>query len=334
MRNSSIILGTSCITPYGNNVNDLFDCMNYGRNQKQEKDKVEYTNDKILEILPRLDITGKYLLTAIEKLLKNCTLAMNALQNDRIGVIIGTRSGVVNSQYRYIKTLKKNKPSPIIFRHTANNLLSGLVCLEYKIMGYNTVLFNGDTSGCDAIILADLLIRQGIVDYVIVGSVDLIGKRNLGNSAGDEQAAASAILLANKRICTEIMIKRSEGSITQSKQSVFKDQKEYNELLEKEFQYKNDSIWINNYIGEKKNNNFLNKKNCYFLGEYFGNVHAVGGLLQVILGIAGGEQITRIVCSDIGGRWSSFSLVKDIDILDRESNNSGSDNRESNRRNT
>ena len=181
-----VISGFGCVSPLGNNVNDLY--LNMETELKRETYKLKFNKEpkriknfnfydkEMLQKHLRLDIGCQYLLESTRQALLNAGIRdSDIVGRSDVGVIIGTTYGLFISQERYLSTLYKAKTaSPILFMQTANNLFSGILSYKYKIKGYSSTIFNGWTAGLDAIMIAEQLILSGNMQIMIVGGIDTL----------------------------------------------------------------------------------------------------------------------------------------------------------------
>jgi len=196
MERKSVIAGIGCISSVGNNSQEFIENLdsNLGNNNNCYMiPDFKYCDDRVNKVLPRLDKSCKLLLKATDEALTG--IDIDQFDKNRIGVIIGTTFGVVNSQKIYLEKLyKRGVGFPLDFQHTANNLLSGIISYKYKIRGLNFTIMSGITAGLDALTIANNLILSNQLDVAIVGGVDVISSYTI---AFYEEMKAEKFLQSN-----------------------------------------------------------------------------------------------------------------------------------------
>lgn len=119
----------------------------------------------------------QYILQATRQALDQAQLTPEVIGKYRVGVIIGSTFGLLESQEKFLRMFyRTGKGSPMYFQQTANNLPSGIIAYKYRIDGLNLTLYNGWTAGLDSIILGKQLISTNQADIVITGGVDLLNQ--------------------------------------------------------------------------------------------------------------------------------------------------------------
>lgn len=173
MTNSVLITDMGCVCSIGNNVNEFTNFIIdngdvkkiNGRTSKKQIISDIYTIGQ--------DNLCNYLIKAVDQMFNNGKHNTLLNGNSRMGVIIGSSYGMVEAQQIYWQEYYNNGiAKPSYFLSTTNNILSGLISLNYKIYGTNMTILDGWTSGSDAISIGVKLIKNGIIDSAIVGGVD------------------------------------------------------------------------------------------------------------------------------------------------------------------
>lgn len=136
-----------------------------------------FDDQELLQKYPRLDMVCQYILQATRQALTQAELTPELIAKYRVGVIIGSTFGLLESQEKFLRMFyRTGKGSPMYFQQTANNLPSGIIAYKYRINGINLTLYNGWTAGLDSIILGRQLISTNQADIVITGGVDIINQ--------------------------------------------------------------------------------------------------------------------------------------------------------------
>ena len=175
MSKTKVITGRGVITRFATSIEEYYQKYNsfldgtFSFHENYLNKNIKLKDKEVLEDLPRIGVTLKTLLLATEQAVKESNLIINYTNAERVGVIVCTQDGVMESQIRYLNTLHN---SSMLFQHTANNLLSGVLAIKYGIRGYSTVICNSTASGWDAFLLANYLIDKNVLETVIVACCD------------------------------------------------------------------------------------------------------------------------------------------------------------------
>lgn len=327
LRNVAIV-GMGCLTPMGNDVKSYYEIAKTCCKDKQVSKEMRIKGYKFLDLSilsaqPRIDVTCKYLLSAVQQAVSEANLDINDSNKQRIGIVIGTKYGVINSQKKNIILNKKiHESNAIIFQHTANNLLAGLVAYKYGITGYTTVLFEDTLSSINATILATMMIEQGELDYAIVGGVDVLpdeeylSRENMNKLLESKRIlsceGAAVLILAAEALCgREIGIK---GQIISYKQYGWCDKRQViKNIMTNEKQV--DLYLINSNINYEyvcsKLQKMRNAKSMVMqLDNYIGDYKGSAGILQIVYALCSNAKRSMIINSEIEGRLSEILVEK------------------------
>lgn len=293
---------------------------------------------------PNENMTNHQLLDlAFNKAVNDSGIKLGNLQeNQKIGIIIGTTNGLFYEQSLFLKEFyETGRKSPMLFSQTANNYLVDIIVSKYKIKGFSTCLFNGWTSALDAIQLGCNMIRNGSLDTVIIGCVDVLNPfviaiydKLLGSSKslcykvdGFSLQEGSGVIIIEVRE-KGFRKKNYKGIIAGGGQSSFYSAAEY-------------AIELDNVIKT------MNPMNCYYtnlnhtnldvlevslIRKYYlrtlnflklciGEYGAVSGILQVIVALRSSNPSSLIVNACYSGRLSWLLVEKEYNNKDVEERN-------------
>lgn len=131
--------------------------------------KVSYKDIDMLQLQPRMDASCKIALLAAEKVLGD-KRAM--FEDNNIGIYVQTNCALMHSQYKMLNYIKEHDcGNKILFQHTANNLISGLISIKYHIHGYQTNIISNKKGDLSALALAGMHVTAGDIDVAIVVNV-------------------------------------------------------------------------------------------------------------------------------------------------------------------
>ncbi len=137
-----------------------------------EFDPFEYVDKKFLR---RYDIVIAYSMAASKHALEDAGLTKDALEKlnrDKIGVIIGSGLGGTKAFYDQSVTCHDNGPrrvSPFFIAAVIPDMSSGMVSIEHGLMGPNFSVSSACASSNHAIVTAADYIRMGKADVMVTG---------------------------------------------------------------------------------------------------------------------------------------------------------------------
>jgi len=148
----------------------------------------EYDDPRVTR---RMDRFTQMAYLAVRKALARAGVDMAALPADRVGMIMNTCYGPLDSTRRYISKLIVGGPKKVpaaVFPNTVHNAFTGLITMEIAAHGTNSTV-----SGQNPICYGLDMIRQGFDDLLIVGGCDeLISTLESGFTAAGLDCAADA----------------------------------------------------------------------------------------------------------------------------------------------
>lgn len=151
MKRKVVITGMGCLTPFGGTPEELCKNIDILLNKNYEDihpfgftghriNNFKFYDDELLGKYPRLDLSCQYILHATKQALHSANITPEIGKAYRIGIIIGSTFGLLDSQEKFLKMLyRTGKGSPMYFQQTANNLLSGIIAYKYHITGFKII---------------------------------------------------------------------------------------------------------------------------------------------------------------------------------------------------
>lgn len=131
--------------------------------------KVSYKDIDMLQLQPRMDISCKLALLAVEKALSNKDFL---IKDKSVGIYVQTNCALMHSQYKMLNYMKEHEcANKILFQHTANNLISGLISMKYHIHDYQTNIISNKKGDLSALALAGMHVIEEEIDSAIVVNV-------------------------------------------------------------------------------------------------------------------------------------------------------------------
>ncbi|MHC5081710.1 MAG: beta-ketoacyl synthase N-terminal-like domain-containing protein, partial [Planctomycetota bacterium] len=123
----------------------------------------------------RLDLFAQYGVVASSIALKNAGLTLNELDQDRVGVIVGTGIGgliVFEEQYKRILHRGYQKCSAFFIPKMMMNAVSGNISIHFGVTGPNYAVASACASASHALGLAFRTIQYGDADVVLTGGTE------------------------------------------------------------------------------------------------------------------------------------------------------------------
>jgi hypothetical protein len=126
--------------------------------------------------LPRMDRLCALGLVAADGAVLDAKLSPETLEGDRTAVVFGTAFGCHATNEAYYRDLLKEGPkaaSPRLFAYTLPSSPVGEICIHYRITGPASTHAGALTSGLEALIEGQRLVRLGSIDRVLVVTADV-----------------------------------------------------------------------------------------------------------------------------------------------------------------
>ncbi len=183
-----VVTGMGCVTPIGNNVKDFFNGLIEGKNGIDFITKYDTTESKaklaaeVKNFVPdealdardvrRMDLFSVYGISASAEALRDSGINLEEYDRDRIGVIVGSGIGGLQTMEDAIETMitKGEKRVPPTFIPTCIiNMVSGNIALKFGINGMSTTVVTACASGTNSIGEAYRNIKHGYHDVILAG---------------------------------------------------------------------------------------------------------------------------------------------------------------------
>ncbi|MFE9203302.1 beta-ketoacyl synthase N-terminal-like domain-containing protein [Micromonospora sp. NPDC007230] len=123
-----------------------------------------------------LDRRTAFAVLACGQALADSDLVVGDDNRDRVGVVLGTSVGSLQSTSDYSRdTLVQEKPylvNPILFPNTVLNCAAGQAAIWHQLRGVNTTLAGGGMATLAALRYATTVLRRGRAEALLVGAVD------------------------------------------------------------------------------------------------------------------------------------------------------------------
>lgn len=189
MMKRAVITGLGAITPIGNNINEFWDNLIHGKsgasfitkfNADSHKTKFacevkgfDPTTVAEKHEVRKIDLYTLYSLAAAEECLKDSGINLELCDRDRIGVILATGIGGMQTFEDEILKFGEDKEnprfSPFFITKMISNIASGQLSIRYGLRGISYSVSSACASSNNALGQALDLIRLGRADAIITG---------------------------------------------------------------------------------------------------------------------------------------------------------------------
>lgn len=188
MKNRVVITGMGAVTPIGNDVNSFwnnikqgtcgidvikgFDITNYKCKLGAEIKDFDVTVALDKREARKMDKYCQYAMVAAAEAIKNSGLDLNAIDSERLGVIVGSGIGGIGTiEQEQNKLMEKgpNRVSPFLIPMIIGNMAAGNIAIKYGAKGMCTSVVTACATGTNAIGDAFHLIQDGRADIIIAG---------------------------------------------------------------------------------------------------------------------------------------------------------------------
>jgi len=219
MRKRVVITGMGCVSPLGNDVSTLWNNILAGRSgvglithydtsrfevkigaEVKDFDGVALFGTRDAR---RMDRFVQFALAATFQAVKHSDLVINESNRDRIGVMLGTGIGGMNTLFQQMEVFFERGPdrvSPFLVPMMLPDTAAGMVAIQLGVRGPNMAVVSACASGTNAIGEAAEVIRRGSADVIFTGGSEAVivpiamaglGVMNALSTRNDEPERAS-----------------------------------------------------------------------------------------------------------------------------------------------
>jgi 3-oxoacyl-[acyl-carrier-protein] synthase II len=193
MRKRVVITGMGCVSPLGNDVSTLWSNILAGKSgvglithydtsrfkvkigaQVKDFDAVALFGTRDAR---RMDRFVQFAVAAAFQAVKHAGLAITESIRDRIGVIIGTGIGGMNTLFEQMVVFFERGPervSPFLVPMMLPDTAAGTVAIHLGVRGPNMAIVSACASGTNAIGEAAETIRRGAADVILTGGSEAV----------------------------------------------------------------------------------------------------------------------------------------------------------------
>lgn len=189
-----VVTGIGPLTPIGTGKNQFWDALRAGRSGVRRVDTLVDLSGidvligaPVLEFDPldymqprrvrRINRVTQFALAAASLAFDDANLQLTTLNRKRIGVVMGTGIGGLETMERNFTALSNKGPrqvSPFFVPQLMPNAAAGQIAIEHGLQGANFVVSSACASSAHAIGIASELVRAGFLDYVVSGGAESV----------------------------------------------------------------------------------------------------------------------------------------------------------------
>ena len=191
MERRVVITGLGAITPIGNNVDKFWEGIKNGKCGIDLITHFDTTDFKVklaAEVkwynaeehfdkrsAKRMDLFSQYAIVAAREAWKDSELNKDTEDMERIGVIVGTGIGGLETMEKEISSLVQKGPdrvSPMFIPMTIGNMASGNIAIDLGIKGESISMVTACASGTHCVGESFRMIKHGYQDVVLAGGTE------------------------------------------------------------------------------------------------------------------------------------------------------------------
>jgi 3-oxoacyl-[acyl-carrier-protein] synthase II len=193
MRKRVVITGMGCVSPLGNDVSILWSNIlvgksgvglitHYDTSRFEVKIGAEVKDFDGVGLFGardarRMDRFVQFALAASFQAVKHAGLAITEANRDRIGVILGTGIGGMNTLFQQMEVYFQRGPdrvSPFLVPMMLPDTAAGMIAIQLGVRGPNMAIVSACASGTNAIGEAAEAIRRGGADVIFTGGSESV----------------------------------------------------------------------------------------------------------------------------------------------------------------
>ncbi len=214
MRKRVVVTGLGCVSPVGNNVKDTWQALLAGKSGAAAITTFDASAHKTrfaAEVkgfdpialfgtrdARKMDRFTQFATAAALEALADSNLTIDEANRDRVGILIGTGIGGINTlieQYEVMKQRGPDRVSPFLIPMMISDGAAGNIAIRVGARGPNMSLATACASGTNALGEAVEMIRRGSADVMI---------------AGASEAAINAIAMAGMNVMTALSTRNDD----------------------------------------------------------------------------------------------------------------------------
>jgi len=191
MKKRVVVTGMGVISSLGLNINDFWNAIKEGRSgislverfdtsglptkvaaEIKNFEPTDFINKKEAK---RMDRYTQYAIAATQQAMEQAAFNMEAINKERMGVIVGSGIGGIETLENQHKTLLEkgpNRVSPFFIPMMIANMATGQIAIQYGAKGINECIVTACATGTNSIGDAFKVIQRGDADIIITGGTE------------------------------------------------------------------------------------------------------------------------------------------------------------------
>ncbi len=191
MNNRVVVTGLGILTPLGSDLDEFWNNMLAGRSgvgpitrfdtdglpvqiaaELPDFDPQQYMHHKEAR---RMDPNSQYALAASLKAVENAGLDLGSISSDRLGVVLGTGQGGIQSLSEQMKVFLKKGPrriSPFCVPMMISNMAAGQIAIRLDARGPNLTLTTACAASAHALGESYRMLQRGEADVILSGGTE------------------------------------------------------------------------------------------------------------------------------------------------------------------
>jgi len=191
MKNRVVITGMGAVTPIGNDVNNFwnnikegtcgidviksFDISDFKCKLGAEVKDFDVTVALDKREARKMDKYCQYAMVAADEAIKNSGLDLEAIDSERLAVVVGSGIGglgTIEQEHKKLMEKGPNRVSPFLIPMIIGNMAAGNIAIKYGAKGMCTSVVTACATGTNAIGDAFHMIQDGRADIIIAGGAE------------------------------------------------------------------------------------------------------------------------------------------------------------------
>ena len=191
MKKRVVITGLGCVTPVGTGKDDFWVNIKSGVSGIDKITRFDYTNyqtqiaGEVKDITPedyiskkelkKMDRFTQFAMVASKLAVADSELDLNNIDGNRMGTVIGTGIGgveTIEAQHKNLLEKGNRRVSPFFIPMMIGNMAAGQVAIEFGAKGPSTNICTACASGTNSVGDAFKIIQRGDADIMIAGGTE------------------------------------------------------------------------------------------------------------------------------------------------------------------
>lgn len=191
MKKRVVITGLGCVTPVGTGKDDFWVNIKSGVSGIDKITRFDYTNyqtqiaGEVKDFTPedyiskkelkKMDRFTQFAMVASKLAVADSELDLNNIDGNRMGTVIGTGIGgveTIEAQHKNLLEKGNRRVSPFFIPMMIGNMAAGQVAIEFGVKGPSTNICTACASGTNSVGDAFKIIQRGDADIMIAGGTE------------------------------------------------------------------------------------------------------------------------------------------------------------------